>query len=148
MKIRKAKKTDAEALAILAKNNLHEGFSKSSFLSTIENENAIVLIAQIKNEIVGFLVSYFDVYGESELLQIAVDNNFRKNHIGKTLLLELIKNLKDNNIKSIFLEVRESNVTALSFYSYFGFVELGIRKGFYNNPKEDAKILRLDIDNA
>lgn len=148
MKIRKAKDLDAERLSDIAKKNLKEGFSERSFRSSINNKNAIVLVAQIDNEIVGFLVSYFDDYGEAELLQIAVDENQRKNHIGKTLFLNLVNDLKESKVSKLFLEVRESNVTAISFYRYLGFVEIGVRKGFYENPKEDAKILRLDIDNA
>lgn len=53
---------------------------------------------------------------------------------------------KENNINSLTLEVRESNIPAQSLYKKHGFKEEGIRKNFYNNPKENAIIMwRHDI---
>ena len=52
---------------------------------------------------------------------------------------------KQENAKCIFLEVRESNVPAISLYKKLGFEELGIRKKFYEHPVEDAIIMKVGI---
>ena len=47
--------------------------------------------------------------------------------------------------RSISLEVRPSNTAAISLYKKLGFEEIGLRRGFYREPKEDALILNLDL---
>ena len=51
--------------------------------------------------------------------------------------------LSNNSLKEIFLEVRESNTPAIALYESLGFEKIGVRKGYYDKPKEDAVIYRL-----
>ena len=57
----------------------------------------------------------------------------------------LYKELKNNEVSKIFLEVRRSNEAAINLYKSEGFEETGIRKGFYEKPREDAILFMKNI---
>jgi ribosomal-protein-alanine N-acetyltransferase len=82
---------------------------------------------------------------ECEIYNIGVKEPWRKIGIGNLLLKKVVEKSKKLNIKSIWLEVRESNKTAINFYQKHKFKEVHRRKNFYNNPVEQAIIMRLDI---
>lgn len=76
-----------------------------------------------------------------DLLDIAVDPQFRRTGIGK----KLITFVSDNQKKPIFLEVRASNQTAMAFYESLGFERISVRKKYYSAPTEDAIIYRREL---
>lgn len=78
------------------------------------------------------------VLDEGAVTNIATHPDFRSRGIGKALLRRMLDEAKARNIKTIFLEVRESNLVAQRLYSREGFAVCGKRKGFYKNPTEDA----------
>lgn len=147
MKVRFARKDHEEdigRLVQISEESLSEPFTEGNFKSTFNNESEHLLIAEDSGEIVGYCD--FTLAGpEGELLQIAVDSSKRGKGAGKMLFLEMVKFLREKGVLNLFLEVRKSNVPAKSLYESFGMVPVGERPGFYNNPKEDALIYRLDV---
>lgn len=93
----------------------------------------------------GYLVSYFAA-DEAELTSIAVSDDFRRRGIGKSLMQEYYKRLKEKAVQSIYLEVRESNSTAILFYEEEGFESFSKRPHFYDEPVEDAVLMRKYLD--
>ena len=86
------------------------------------------------------------VFHEGDITNVAVHPDYRKQGVGNLLIDNLITLCKENNINSLTLEVRESNIPAQSLYKKHGFKEEGVRKNFYNNPKENAIIMwKYDI---
>ncbi len=82
---------------------------------------------------------------EVEIFDVAVDSGHRRQGIA-TVLLESVLNLaKDRGAKAFFLEVRESNASALSLYRKLGFSVAGRRPNYYRNPTEAALLLRLEV---
>ena len=86
------------------------------------------------------LFSY--IIDEGEILDIAVSPFFRKQKIAEYLMSELFDFSIKNQINSIFLEVRQSNVPAIALYQKMGFKKIGIRKDYYSKPKENALIFQ------
>ena len=84
------------------------------------------------------------VLGETDMMNIAVHPDYRKQGIGTGLILALIRELSSRGSHSLMLEVRASNEQAISVYSKLGFSEIGRRRNYYRNPKEDALILRKE----
>lgn len=82
---------------------------------------------------------------EAELHGITVDKAQRGKHIGIALLRYGLCVLKQNGIKSVFLEVRKSNAAARGMYEKCGFYNCGERRAFYKNPPDDAVLMRKDI---
>ena len=75
------------------------------------------------------------------MMNIAVHPDFRRKGIAAALIAELVRLLKERGSRILRLEVRESNAPAISLYETMGFTQLGLRKNYYRNPKENALIL-------
>ncbi len=86
----------------------------------------------------GYIIAS-EVAGETELLRIAVDKDYRNMKFGSVLLKAYIENEKEN-CNEFFLEVRCGNASARALYKKFSYEEIGIRKNYYSNPVEDAVI--------
>lgn len=91
-----------------------------------------------KNEVIGFLSSWI-VIDEVTITNIGILKEFRGNHLSKTLLNNLFSLYKNFNF---FLEVRESNLIAISLYKSLGFLEIFKRDSYYKNPTENAIIMK------
>ena len=84
----------------------------------------------LDDKIVGFL-NYDLMYEKAEIDYIFVDNDYRRKHVASSLVDYLVKKCKDNDVENISLEVRKSNVNAISLYKKHGFTEVATRKGYY-----------------
>jgi len=90
-------------------------------------------------EIAGFLAMRSVLPDEHELLNLAVAPEHRRQGIARTLL----DYAKRRGSGLWFLEVRESNLAARTFYKSYGFIDFGKRKGYYQEPYEDAIVMRI-----
>ena len=70
--------------------------------------------------------------------------DFRRRGIAEALVNELVARLKSRESRSLTLEVRASNLSAITLYEKLGFSQIGRRKNYYRNPREDALILRKE----
>jgi len=97
------------------------------------------LVAECDGRIVGIAVGRVVAPDESEVLNVAVDRGHRRRGIAEHLLGELLLFFSG----TCFLEVRESNAAAQQLYKKMGFIEVGKRSRYYDNPQEDAIVMRL-----
>ncbi|MGQ9543298.1 MAG: ribosomal protein S18-alanine N-acetyltransferase [Candidatus Bathyarchaeia archaeon] len=102
------------------------------------------LVAELGNQVIGYLVA--SVSGEqAHIISIAVDEKFRRRHVGTYLLKTLIKILKVMKVREVALEVRLDNAGAKILYEKFGFEAVRYLKGYYEDGG-DALIYRLMVD--
>jgi ribosomal-protein-alanine acetyltransferase len=94
--------------------------------------------------LIAFLVAQ-RVDKEWELENIVVAEKFRQQGLGSRLLIEFIAHARAENGSGIFLEVRASNQSARALYHRAGFEETGLRKAYYDTPREDAILYRLRL---
>ncbi|MDK9707045.1 MAG: ribosomal protein S18-alanine N-acetyltransferase [Desulforhopalus sp.] len=85
------------------------------------------------------------MWPEVELLKIAVAKRVRRRGVGSGILNHLLENLRHEKYSNLFLEVRAKNVAAAGFYHDHGFQQVGRRRGYYSEPKDDALLLRKDL---
>ena len=86
------------------------------------------------------------VLGEADMMNVAVSPAYRRQGIGRALVLALCEALKTQMQATVLtLEVRDSNAAAIALYEDLGFTQIGLRKNYYQHPKEDARILRKDL---
>ena len=85
------------------------------------------------------------VADEWELENVAVAIAARRKGLGSIILKEFLQIVRQEKSRAVFLEVRESNTGAQLFYEKLGFEKSGRRPDYYNHPKEDAIVYRLDI---
>ncbi len=85
--------------------------------------------------------------GEAHILNLCVRETMRGRGIGRTLLRQLLDLAAEAGVEDAFLEVRPSNLAAIRLYQSLGFVQVGVRKGYYQaaGGREDATVLRLDL---
>ena len=117
----------------------NSAFSKSYLNTLIKGDNSFIYIYLIDDKVCGYLIilDSIDVY---EILAIATVEEYRNKGIAQELLAKI-------RIKNIFLEVRESNQTAINFYKKNKFKEISIRKNYYSKPAENAIIMKLEVNN-
>lgn len=119
----------------------HRILSYTTLSSSLTQDTYYYFVAKMDNNVVGYLsaellVDHFD------LLSIAVDNNFRRQNIATALLDKLFSLCFDQKITDIFLEVRQNNLSAISFYEKVGFEKISTRKNYYTDTNEDAYIYK------
>ncbi|MFO7728654.1 MAG: ribosomal protein S18-alanine N-acetyltransferase [Desulfonatronovibrio sp.] len=90
-------------------------------------------------------ISFYFMPEEAEIINLGVHPECRKRGMATSLVRSAVELCRKAELKSIFLEVRPSNVAALNLYQRFGFKEMAIRKNYYPDNMEDALVLQLDL---
>ena len=134
---------DVVGIAELEKICFNDPWSENSIASELENPLSCWLVAVEGDQVVGYVGSQTVLDG-SDMMNIAVSPNFRRQGIAESLINELVSLLQARNSLCLILEVRASNAPAITLYEKMGFYEIGRRRNYYRNPKEDALILRKD----
>jgi [ribosomal protein S18]-alanine N-acetyltransferase len=131
--------------ALLAAAPEAAAWSSASLAETFERYPSYFLVCWQGDELSGF-VSGRKVADEGEILNLAVKPSSRCHGIGTALVKSLLELLAREAVVKVFLEVRESNSRAASFYKGLGFRQAGRREGYYREPVEAALILSLGIE--
>lgn len=127
-------------VAALEKLCFSDPWSENSVASELENPLSLWLIAEEDGAVCGYVGSQ-TVLDETDMMNIAVHPDCRRKGIAAALITELVSRLKAQGSRILRLEVRESNFSAIALYKAMGFTQLGLRKNYYRNPKENALIL-------
>ena len=131
-------------IAELEKICFHDPWSEASIAGELENRLSLWLVALDGEKVIGYVGSQ-TVLGWTDMMNIAVHPDYRRRGIGETLVKTLEEKLREQGSECLTLEVRASNESAKALYYKLGFTEVGRRKNYYRNPKEDALILRIEI---
>ncbi len=130
---------DIKGVAEVEKECFASPWSEKSLSEELENGNAYFFVAVINGEIAGY-IGTISVFGECSITNVAVKEKYRNKGIASSLLQRAILNSIYLDDEFITLEVRKSNISAISLYEKFGFRKMGERKNFYRSPTEDAFI--------
>jgi [ribosomal protein S18]-alanine N-acetyltransferase len=123
-----------------------EAWSLSQLQATLSLPGMILLRADVEDCIAGFCLVR-SIKDEAELLLIAVDPEFARAGIGRTLINTMLAELKERETSKIFLEVRAGNQAVL-LYQDVGFVQIGSRPRYYrglSGSYYDAQTFQLPI---
>ena len=120
-------------------------WSANSIASELNNRFSYWLVAFEDGILVGYVGSQ-SVLDSADMMNLAVHPDFRKRGIGEKLVKTLCGALLQRDVRFLLLEVRVSNEPAISLYAKLGFVQVGLRRNYYHHPKEDALILRKELD--
>ena len=142
----KMEQAHVSQVAELEKLCFSDPWSENSVASELNNPLSLWLVALERDRVAGYIGSQ-SVMGESDVMNVAVHPDFRRQGIGERLILALVEELKSLRNHSLTLEVRASNEPAISLYKKLGFQQVGLRPKYYRNPREDALILRKEWEN-
>ncbi|MDE5764637.1 MAG: ribosomal protein S18-alanine N-acetyltransferase [Ruminococcus sp.] len=120
-----------------------DGWTAESFKSESAKDNGIVICCYVGAFVIGLISGYF-ASDEADITSVAVNFNYRRRGIAGHLIAEFENQLPEY-ISEIFLEVRESNFPAVSLYKKCGFENLHTRRNFYDNPVENAIVMRKEL---
>lgn len=125
--------------------------NEENYLKLLDNSDAILLSATIENPDGSgpFLVAVFSgwiVIDELQIDNIAVKPAFRQKGLGTKILRMALSEAAGKGAVSAFLEVRSNNQPALELYTRSGFIVVGRRPDYYQNPADDALIMSLKFD--
>ncbi|MBQ8268357.1 MAG: ribosomal protein S18-alanine N-acetyltransferase [Clostridia bacterium] len=142
--IRAATAADAAALAFMEAMLFSDAWSEKSVGETLSSPFTAALVAECGGECIGYLLSSL-LAPEGELLRIGVHPRRRREGLGGRLMARFLTEAKDRGCTDIFLEVRADNGGAIALYRRAGFLENGLRRGYYKNPAADALLMRLSL---
>ena len=110
-------------------------WNQNQWKNELEKDYVTAIGIYLNNSILGVCV-LFKIYDEAEIRYLSVHPSYKRRGLGKKLIDKIFKECKNENIKRIFLEVSLKNKEALSFYDYFGFETINIRKNYYKNGSD------------
>lgn len=107
-----------------------EKLEHQDFYYILKNNNYVVVKGEIEGKIVCFISASISI-DESDILQVCVDEKFRRKGYAKELLASYENIMKEKGVKDLFLEVNENNIPAISLYKKMNFSQISIRKKYY-----------------
>ena len=129
---------------LLLENQLdHERYSGDMIKSSLEGDSYYNLVAKQAGSVIGY-ISCTIVCDECSLLKIVTHKDCRRRGIAQKLIDSLFQYCKSIHIKTVFLEVRNDNISAIALYKKNGFAIQGIRKKYYGDA--DAVLYYKEFD--
>ena len=119
-------------------NTFHTPWSYQSFVDEMTtNKCARYIVAEEDGKVLGYAGAWL-IFDEGHITNIAVDEAYRGRGIGIAVTQALMQYAANMGVQYMTLEVRRSNLVAQSLYKKMGFIELGVRKRYYEDNGEDA----------
>ena len=116
---------------------------RSFYFELTDNFASRCWVAELDGRVAGMLVAWL-IVDEFHIATVATHPDFRRQGLGRDLLLHALRFAREEGALTSFLEVRESNLGALEMYRKFGYVESGRRKKYYHDNGEDAILMTLE----
>ncbi len=146
IKVSKMTQQDLPEVLAIEQTSFPMPFSENMFRTELLLDVASLWVVKIDGRVAGYL-DYWKVADEMHVITIAVHKDFKKRNIASKLLEHMIHDAKRRAVKTISLDVRVSNTPALHLYNKYGFQQTGVRKGYYQDNREDALMMTLHTNN-
>jgi ribosomal-protein-alanine N-acetyltransferase len=123
-------------------------WSRGNFVDSLAAGHWMQKRVSAQGDWCGYLVAMAGV-GELHLLNLTVAPGHQRQGHARALLDALVAHGRQQAAASLWLEVRPSNARAVALYQRYGFVQAGVRRGYYpqpQGPREDALVMSLDLE--
>ncbi len=141
IQIREMQIDDLEQVMEIENESFSVPWTETGFFTFLIRNDTLFLVAEEEGRIQGY-AGMVMVPEDADITNIAVRKDQRGKGIGRMLLDAVITESGKHGVRNIFLEVRVSNAPARALYEHAGFTCEGIRKNYYEEPKEDAIIMK------
>jgi ribosomal-protein-alanine N-acetyltransferase len=143
IELRRLTVAELGAIERIERRSYMTAWSRSMFAGEFAKSSSICLGAfdvDAGDRLAGYLIvsRYVDAW---HVMNLAVDEPYRRRGIGRALLCELFARTKDYSLGGYTLEVRVSNRGAIALYEHAGFRVTGVRRGYYTDNREDAYVM-------
>ncbi len=129
-----------DGLVAVEEECFNSGYGRCTFKKELENKIATYIVAEKDGKVLGY-AGLWNICGCADIMNVGVLKEYRRCGIAKNLLAELEKKCIDESIFEINLEVRVGNVPARELYKKLGYMEIAVRKGYYDG-KEDGIVMK------
>lgn len=142
--VRRMTLADLDAVVAIEEATFPTPWSRDSFRQELErNVAARYLVAVKDGSVIGYAGAWV-ILDESHITNIAIAEAQRGHGYGRVLTQALMQYLANLGAEYATLEVRKSNLRAQNLYKSLGFIQLGVRKRYYEDNQEDALIMVCD----
>ena len=145
LSLRPMTSSDVPEVARIETTAFSTPWSEGTFRSLLDRSGVELWVAEWEDQLAAYAILW-KVLDEGELANIAVRRDLQGRGIGSGLLSRMLEVAEDSGVRSLYLEVRESNGRAREMYARRGFHEIGVRKGYYEGPHEDARVLKKSLE--
>lgn len=116
-------------------------WSRQALISQLPDDMHMFVVAENEQGTAIGYVGMMYVLDEGYISNVAVSPDYRRLGIADALITKLVSKAEDKALSFVTLEVRESNLAAIKLYEKNGFSEVGMRKNYYEKPKENAILM-------
>jgi len=156
--LRKVTKSDIPQIMEIELELFADPWSPEIFQEELENSNIFTkeingisfsckhnYLLEYQEQVLGFVLGWA-ICDEYSIMNIGVRKKYQKQGLGSFLLSKVIEKAIELECFTIYLDVRKSNFPAIKLYEKFKFEKIGLRKHYYQNPFEDAVVMKLDLE--
>lgn len=134
---------DVFLVAEIERKCFTDAWSVAMFVDILHEDNQLFYIIEDDGKIIAY-AGMLLVLDEAQILNVAVDDEYRRRNIGQKLMKLLFAKGRSLGMTRFTLEVRESNLPAICLYKKLGFYEVGKRPNYYTKPSEAAILMDYD----
>lgn len=136
--------SDLDAIMTIEAHSFPTPWSRNAFQTELlENNFATYLVLDFHGKVVAYGGMWI-ILDEAHVTNVAVHPDYRGSHLGERMMRGLMARAKTLGAVRMTLEVRRSNLVAQNLYHKLGFIQLGVRRGYYTDTREDAFIMWKD----
>lgn len=146
VRVRPMRVEDVERVVAIETEAFTSPWQSDTFEELVGRRGVELLVLEDATDgVIGYAVLWC-VVDQGELANVAVAPERRGEGLGRWLVERVLDVARARGLKKIFLEVRASNDRAAHVYEDLGFVEVGVRRDYYDRPREDARIMMRALD--
>lgn len=143
--IRKGEARDIEDIAIIEQQSFSTPWTEAMIYDDmLKNDLSMYVVAELDGRVIGY-IGFWTIGNECQINNVAVAPEHRRREVATLLMRTVLYSTVAVGVTKWNLEVRESNTAARSFYAKAGFVEVGRRRDYYDDPKEDAILMDREL---
>lgn len=129
-----------DAIEAIERECFSTPWTRDQLATQLSGERHVFLAAEVDGQVAGY-VGMMHVLDEGYISNVAVGGEFRRRGIGDALIEALLSRCESLGLVFVTLEVRRSNAPARALYEKHGFVAVGERRNYYEQPREDAVLM-------
>ncbi len=136
--------SDLHEISEIEQLSFTTAWSLNAFVEELKNPRSLGYVAVKGDRILGYVFGQI-VTDEAHILDLAVRPGYRRRGIGTALVRHILNMFLSYGCSDVFLEVRASNTAALNLYRRLGFCQVGLRRDYYQFPREDAIVMKKNL---
>ena len=139
----KLTKKDIPTITLIERENFSDGWNESLLSSAFDSGRFYALSLTDGNDVLG-IITYSVAQDTADIEGVVTVKASRRQGVGARLVQRVLDDLKEQGVNKVFLEVRASNVPAINLYHSKGFLDISVRKKYYQDG-EDAIVMAKEI---